>query len=97
MKNEFVVIKGQIEDLTKVESELKELISEESIHLSPLLCMYFTNYGITTKSSTICDILLDFEKQGLIEITRNPALTPTGKKSTFMKEEKKREVIIRKI
>lgn len=88
---------GQIEDLTKVESELKELISEESIHLSPLLCMYFTNYGITTKSSTICDILLDFEKQGLIEITRNPALTPTGKKSTFMKEEKKREVIIRKI
>lgn len=88
---------GQIEDTTKVEDELKKLLPEKNTHLNHLLCMYFTNYGITTKSSTICEILLDFERQRLVEITRNPALTLTGKKSTFMKEDKNREVIIRKI
>lgn len=77
---------GAIEDLNKVKNNLKSLIVDE-IHLNPLLCKYFTRFGIDTQASKICDILKEFESNGNIEIIRTPATTPKGKRSTFMKEE----------
>lgn len=88
---------GEIEDLSKVKDNIKSILSNKEIHLHPMLCKYFTNYGIDTQASKIREILIDFEEQGLIEIIRTPALTSKGKKSSFMKEEKGHEVIIRKI
>ncbi len=87
---------GFIEDLEKVKVNLKSLILFVK-RLSPLLCEYFTKFGIDTQASKICDILKEFENQGLIEIVRTPHLTPKGKKSTFMKEDKNHKVLIKKI
>ena len=90
---------GSIEDLNKVKNNLKSLIVDE-IHLNPLLCKYFTKFGIDTQASKICDILKEFENNNFIEIIRIPATTPKGKRSTFMKEEnwdKGHKVVIKNV
>lgn len=45
----------------------------------------------------IKDILTEFQVNGLIQIIRNPANTPTGKKSEFWEEKGTQTIVIRRL
>jgi three-Cys-motif partner protein len=63
-----------------------------------LIAAFFTEYGVLCKSSTIREVWRDMEQSGKIEITRVPAITPTGRPSTFFTEDrrKRQSVTIRR-
>lgn len=61
------------------------------------IAYFLTVHGLLCKSGTIGEILRDMEKKGLIEVTRDPALTITGKPTTFFEVKgKNKSVIIKK-
>lgn len=61
-----------------------------------LIALFFTQHGVLCKSGVIRDIWKDMEKCGTIEVTRTPATTKTGRKTTFFTEGKGQSVLIRR-
>ena len=63
--------------------------------LHDVLADFFVNNGIVCSTKTVRDILKELEEESRIEVKREPALSKTGKTSTFMLENKKQKVSIR--
>lgn len=61
-----------------------------------LIALFFTQQGVLCKSGVIRDIWKDMEKCGTIEVTRTPATTITGRRTTFFTEGKGQSVLIRR-
>ncbi|HML55979.1 MAG TPA: three-Cys-motif partner protein TcmP [Solidesulfovibrio magneticus] len=73
---------------------LKKLNGE--IGLRKLLAGFLNEHGLLCEFNMLHEILEDLNKQGRIEITRTPAITLTGKPSSFWEEKKDRRITIRR-
>ena len=63
--------------------------------MSDFLADFFVEYGAICSTGTVRDILKKWEKQGVIEIHRNPEKTSTGKPATYMIEGAGKSVSLR--
>ena len=61
-----------------------------------LIAFFFTEYGVLCKSGVIRKIWGKMEKNGFIEVIREPSATKTGRPSTFFTEGKNKSVTIRR-
>jgi three-Cys-motif partner protein len=77
----------------KLKSHLKSMDSETKI--TRLLATFVNECGILCEFKMIYGILEELTKENFIEIVRTPAVTKTGKPSTFWEENKNQQVIIR--
>jgi len=90
-------INNNIIDTTELEQKGVCLFSKYNnyISLNAVLSQFFVEYGPICKTGDIKNIIKDFEKDGRVEIRREPTLTSTGRPSTFMEENAKQKVWIR--
>lgn len=74
------------------EAEIKTNVMKHFSHydswtaLNETLAGFFVNYGVVCRSGEIAKVLKALEKDGRLEVRRNPRLTEKGKPSTFMAE-----------
>jgi len=66
------------------------------VGLTTLIAMLFIEYGLHWKIDGIRDLLRKMEQDGVINIDRTPPLTKGGQQSTFMTENKRQTVIVRR-
>lgn len=91
VENELITI-GQIEKL--LGGYLARIDVE--VGLRKLLAGFVNEHGILCDFSTLHSSLENMQKDGIIEIVRSPATTPTGKLSAFWEEKGKNRVTIRR-
>lgn len=91
VENELITI-GQIEKLL---GDYLARIDVE-VGLRKLLAGFVNEYGILCDFSMLHSSLENMQKDGIIEIVRTPATTPTGKPSAFWEEKGKNRVMIRR-
>jgi hypothetical protein len=65
------------------------------MNYSDYLCMLIKGEGIFISKKEINQAIKDAEKNGIIEVLRNPVLTPTGKKATWVDYKKDMKVRIK--
>lgn len=76
------------------ENNLLEILTHEWIECRDLFCNYYLNYGVTTNTSGLFQILKDNENK--IEIRRNPAISEkTGKPTRFWSFGKGNKIYVR--
>jgi three-Cys-motif partner protein len=82
--------------------EIAKLVSDylngmgREIGLKKFLAGFSNEYGLLCEFSMLYSILEKQKQRGTIDIIRTPAVTPTGKLSTFWEESKERRITIRK-
>lgn len=88
---------NQIIDASEVEEKMICFFSKLSnyVPLHIALAYFFMQYGPICKSGVIKQKLKVFEKQGLLQIDREPQTTPTGRPATFMDEKTNQKVKIK--
>lgn len=91
--NNQIIYKDDIEE--KIIEHFSKYSNTKSLH--DALAEFFVKYGPICSTGNAREILKMLEKDRCIEVLRNPALTKTGKPSTFMIEDtnKKQTVSIR--
>ena len=76
------------------ENNLLEMLTYEWIECRDLFCNYYLNYGVTTNTSGLFQILKDNENK--IEIRRDPAISEkTGKPTRFWSFSKGNKIYVR--
>lgn len=63
--------------------------------LNEVLAEFFVNYGAICSTSSVKRIIKKMEKEKKVEIIRRPALTESGKPTTFMDEGKGKSILVR--
>lgn len=56
--------------------------------LNLIMADFYCTYGVLCPTKNIKDIYRDLEKEGAIEVRRNPAQTSTGRSTSFFADEK---------
>jgi len=89
---------GNEPDYSEIPQKVLKYLSNApaGVGLTMLIAMLFTEYGLHWKIDGIRDILRKMEKEGVIYIDRTPPITDGGRQSTFMTENKKQTVIVRR-
>lgn len=93
MENEIVtreeITEKLIEHLMKIKNDIR---------ITRLLATFVNEYGLLCEFNMLYNILDELNKNGLIEIIRNPALTAKkAQPSTFWEESKDKSIIIRSL
>ena len=88
---------GDIEMPLDTKAMIKDSLGENDIHLHTFLCQFFTKYGIETGSSKLKEYIKELETEEFLRIIRFPSKSSKGKPTSFMKEEKDKKVILRKV
>lgn len=88
---------NEIIDTNMIEGKMKSFFPQYNrfVSLSDFLADFFVEYGAICSTGTVRDILKKWEKQGVIEIHRNPEKTSTGKPATYMIEGAGKSVSLR--
>lgn len=89
VNNEYIDDKS-LSDL--VETHFKKYKTD--ISLTKALAEFFTANGAICPSKDICKKLSNYEKEGIIQISRTPSITKKGKPSTFMSEKTNKQVVL---
>lgn len=78
--------------------QVKEAVSElrSGDQVSLFTARFFTERGVFCSTGQIHKALMKMEKQGLIEVVRNPSHTETGRESSFWEEDGKHHVTLRR-
>ena len=95
-------VEGDLITEKDVEGKLRHYIQDsdtDNIRYTKFIAGFYTRHGLICKLDMIQSILVRMEKDGKIEILRDPSLTTTGKKSEFWEDSdsKGRKVTIRRI
>ena len=95
-------VEGDLITEKDVEGKLRHYIQDsdtDNIRYTKLIAGFYTRHGLICKLDMIQSILVRLEKDGKIEILRDPSLTSTGKKSEFWEDSdsKGRKVTIRRL
>lgn len=69
----------------------------ELTSLNESMAKFFMKYGLICKTKIIKDVLKELEKEGKVNILREPAFTNTGRPSTFMDEITNKKKVMLKI
>ena len=69
----------------------------ELTSLNESMAKFFMKYGLICKTKNIKDALKELEKEGKVNILREPAFTNTGRPSTFMDEITNKKKVMLKI
>ena len=67
------------------------------MHFTKFVATFFNEYGLCCDFKMIKDILTELKANEIITIIRNPANTPTGKKSEFWEEKGTQTIVIRRL
>lgn len=88
---------NKIIDMEEIKEKVKVHFRncKKPIRLNKAVAYFYVRYGVICSTRIINDILKDFEKQGKIEIMRNPPYTTNGQKSTFMTESRQKKIFVR--
>lgn len=88
---------NEIIDTNTIEKKMESFFPQYSrfVSLSDSLADFFVAHGAICSTGNVRDILKKWEKQGIIEIRRNPERTSTGKPATYMAEGAGKSVSLR--
>jgi hypothetical protein len=88
---------NQIVDDKFVQEKTKEFFSQYAVwtSLHDGLADFFMHNGPICSTKDVKRALRKFEKDRHLEVIREPVLTPTGKKTKFMEEDKGKKVKLR--
>lgn len=88
---------NEMVDDEKVSKDLLEHCSncESNISIDELLASFIVEKGMTLPTGDLRKMIRGFEEQALIQITREPPFTESGKPSRFMNCEKHKKVYVR--
>lgn len=92
VENEYI-------DMDEISSALQNHLASfgEPVHLNILIASYVAQKDVAVSLKSLKGLLEQFETNGIIEILRDPPLTPGRKPSTFMTERKGQYVYIRSL
>lgn len=79
-----------------IEKIILQEIKMKYEHIDELICRIFIDYGLISNSSKLREIMKKLEKDGNLEVWREPRMTKNGKLSSFMSEGKNQKVLIRR-
>ena len=98
IENMTSTVENELMTINEIEGLLVRYISEvdENIGLKKLLAGFVNKHGLLCEFSVLHSILDGLRRKGAIDILRSPAITPTGKSSTFWEEKKNRQITIRR-
>ena len=77
-------------DEVEIRQKIIELLKnvDNYIHFNEFIAKFVTKNGIICEYSRFQKIVREMEKNAQVLVKRNPALTPTGKTSTFLEEKR---------
>lgn len=90
-------INNQTVDESEIENKIVDHFSQcdSWTSLSIALAVFFVKHGVICSTGDVTKVLKKFEKDGRIDIMRNPSTTKTGKPSAFMQEGKGKTVSVK--
>ncbi len=94
--------KSAVDGKSFTDEEIKEMVrssvnaTTDSIHIREFLANFVSRNGIVCEFDKIYPMLEEMRSAGSISIIREPAYTPTGRKSTFWDEDNNHKVILKK-
>lgn len=92
-----------VEGVLMDKDTIKEMIRHHllkttyDMHFTKFVATFFNEYGLCCDFKMIKDILTELKANEIITIIRNPANTPTGKKSEFWEEKGTQTIVIRRL
>lgn len=91
-------VENKTVNINEIRTRLKTHLSKYKTNtkLNIILAEFFTNNGILCPSGDVKKILKEFETNGNIEVTRKPALTKTGKPTTFFTQNSDQTIMVRR-
>ena len=77
-------------DEVEIKAKVIEHLSQinKPVRLNAVMADFYSVYGIVCKVKTVKDIYKKLEKDGKLDVVRTPALSPTGRVSTFFADDK---------
>jgi len=90
-------INNQLVDEVEIENKIVDHFSQcdNWTSLSIALAVFFVKHGVICSTGDVTKVLKKFEKDGRINVMRNPSTTKTGKPSAFMQEGKGKTVSVK--
>jgi len=91
-------VENELMTVDEIKTKLKEHLSRfpSDVGITRLLATFVNDYGLLCEFKMIYTMLEELKSCGMIDIVRNPAVTKTGKPSTFWEESKDKKIVIRR-